>query len=385
MTDVLHLQSRAYPLLYRSIDPSPRVIFVPGRGKIQPVIGTLQSLAYNFQPTIEVDLTEVILPYVSLPDIEIIACRARILSAGVLLVIYALKHDTELGALNLQELDELDARMNRALRMVDAPILEEVLVSALQARLVWDITPRPDVITGVGRLPVDGRAVRYNCHLVARDPAWVPDSRVSSVVAGNGCRVLLPYTYAWNSDPSMPLGDIMTMIESTDIALAQSALLVGATIGGQRILHNLARADRDCVDVFAFRRFLDGAWADYHNLDMYRLESAQHHRANFMAAHLALDLECARQQAEEFLRYVGTSLLSESSLRSGQLDRRLNRVAAVFTVLAAGSFVLEAANFLLRDPTRWMRAAVVAGVVTLVAGVLAVTLVIRRHRETTRG
>ncbi|MGH3777241.1 MAG: hypothetical protein ACRDRR_16180 [Pseudonocardiaceae bacterium] len=256
-----------------------------------------------------------------------------------------------------------------------------MLSAAVRAGLLGEITPRPDVITDAGQLQVDRRVVRYNCHFITRDPCWDPDPRVPEVVTGPNCRILLPYTYSWNSDSSAQLSEILTMVEPADVAVAQSALLASATAGGRRILADLARADQNHVDVHAFRRFLDGVWADYHHLDTYRLDSAQHHRATFLAAHLVMGLESARQRAETLLGYVGGSLLSESSLLRGQLDARLNRVAAALTVVSAAAFVLDIAAFLLPN-SRWeLRGAAVTGVIALAVGVLVVTIFAGRRRR----
>ncbi|MGH3938269.1 MAG: hypothetical protein ACRDTG_06480 [Pseudonocardiaceae bacterium] len=381
MTGVLHVQSRAYPLHYSQLDLAPRTIKVPGRGEIHPVPGTLGSLVYNSDPTIEVDLTDLVVPFLDLPGIQIIRCHARALAAGTLLVVYAMRHEIDLRTLDLAELDALDARVNYALREADRPILEEVLGAVLRAGLLGEITPRPDVIIDAGQLSIDRRAVRYNCHFITRDPAWEPDPRVPKLITSPSCRILLPYTYSWDSDSSVPLTEILTMIEPTDVAVAQAALLAGATAGGRRILADLARPNRNHVDVHAFRRFLDGVWADYHHIDTYRLDSAQSHRATFLAAHLVLGLDSARQRAEELLRYVGASLLSESSLRSGRLDERLNRVAAALTVVSAAAFMLDIAAFLIPN-SRWeIRGATVTGVIALAIGILGVTIFAGRRRR----
>lgn len=370
---VLHVQSRAYPIHYSGSTSAPTTLAVPGRGELEPTAGTLGSLAYNTEPTIDVDLTGLVRPVVGLRGIEVVGCRARVLAAGAILVSYALRHDVDLRTLDTRGIVDLDATVNRQLRELDRPVLEEVLVAAVRSGVLGEITPRPEVSSGTGRQPVDPRAVRYNCHLIARRPGWEPDARVPPVVTGGRCVILLPYTYAWDGDPAMSLADALTMLEPTDVAVAQSALLVGATAGGRRILADLARADREHVDVSAFRRYLDGVWADYHQIDTYRLESAQDDRATFLAVHQVLGLDRARARAEELLRYVGTSLLAESTSRSGQLDRRLNRVAAAFTVVAAAAFLLDIADFMLASAPGAVKGAVVLVVVGLAGVVLGVT------------
>ena len=99
-----------------------------------------------------------------------------------------------------------------------------------------------------------------------------------------------------------------------------------------------------------------------------------------------LGLESARQRAEELLRYVGASLLSESSLLRGRLDARLNRMAAALTVVSAAAFVLDIAVFiLLPSSPLGVRAAAVAGVIALAIGILAVTIFAGRRRRSAPG
>ncbi|SCL30408.1 hypothetical protein GA0070624_4066 [Micromonospora rhizosphaerae] len=88
-------------------------------------------------------------------------------------------------------------------------------------------------------------------------------------------------------------------------------------------------------------------WADYHDLDSYRVDSAQDRRATFLAARKIIGVDRAHDRAERLLQRAGTSLLAEATSRSEHLDKRLNRVAAGLTVVAAQSFLLDMAGFLL--------------------------------------
>ena len=277
-------------------------------------------------------------------------------------------------------MDQLNEQVNGSLRKVDAPILQELLAAALQAQLLLGITHRPDVITEPGRLPVDPRAVRYNCHFVTRNPVWEADGRVPPAVTGNGCRVLL-HTYTWDRDPSTPFGEILSTIEPVDVTVAQSAILWSALSGGRSILKDLAGTDRRHADVNAFRRFLDGIWADYDSLDTFRIESAQHHRANFLVARQVIGLEETRQRAQDFLGYVATSLLSKTSLRSAQLDRRLNRVAAALTVVGVASFMLDVASFLFQQPDVEPRVGIVTAIASTALLIIGVITLSGRRRD----
>ncbi|MEC3997677.1 hypothetical protein VSR01_30970 [Actinacidiphila sp. DG2A-62] len=207
---MLHLQCRAYPLHHStpgfpdgsSVPGDPLPAFdVPGHGGVRPVVGTLRSLSYNPDATVELDLTAVVRGSVALPGVAIAACRARILPAGTVLVVYALRHEADLRLLPLPELDALDARINRALREADAPVLTAVLAASIAAGLVGGVALRPDLALNGDRSPVDRRSARYNAHFVTADPPWPPDPRVPDLIAGPDCRILLPYTYAWDRDP----------------------------------------------------------------------------------------------------------------------------------------------------------------------------------------
>ncbi|MFI1097633.1 hypothetical protein [Streptomyces sp. NPDC020917] len=384
MSDVLHLQSRAYPLHHRSPAISTELVAVPGLGELRPVAGGLRSLAYNPDTTIELDLTPVVSPVVNLPGTEIVACHARILTAGTVLVVYALRHERDLRQLALHDLDALDAEINRTLREADAPLLTAVLAASMASGLMDGVALRPDLALGGERSPIDRQSARYNAHFVTLDPPWEADARVPELIAGPDCHILLPYTYAWDRDPATPLFDLLTMTEPTDIAVAQQSLLVGSLIAGRWVLADLAHGQPESTDVHAFRRFLDGLWADYHHLDGYRIESTQAHRASYLAAREVIGLDDTQERADKLLGYVSNSLLAAASQRSEELDARLNRVAAALAVVSAASFGLDIAVFVLPQVSLATKLGVVAGLLGMAVCCLIAVIVPRSARRTAR-
>lgn len=375
MSEVLHLQCRAYPLHHSTPAASPGPVSVPGLGELRPAPGTLRSLAYNPDTTVEMDLTSVVGPAVGVPGAEILACHARILTAGTVLVIYALRHEADLRLLDLPELDALDASVNRTLREADAAILAAILTASVSSGLVSDVALRPDLALNGEHSPIDRRSARYNAHFVTVDPPWRPDARVPEVIAGPDCRILLPYTYAWDRDPATALDDLFTMTEPTDIAVAQQSLLVGALIAGRWVLADLARGYPDSADVHAFRRFLDGLWSDFHHLDAYRIESTQGHRAAYLAARQVIGLDDTQERADKLLGYVSNSLLAAASMRSEVLDTRLNRLAAALAVVSAASFGLDIAVFVLPKVSLETKLGVVAGLIGMAVSCLMAVIV----------
>ncbi|WP_225849383.1 hypothetical protein [Streptomyces sp. HPF1205] len=375
MSDVLHLQCRAYPLHHSTPADTPAPVAVPDLGELRPVPGSLQSLAYNPDATVEMDLTSVVKPAVGVPGVEIVACHARILSAGTVLVIYALRHEADLRLLELPELDALDASVNRALREADGAILSAVLAASVSSGLVSDVALRPDLALNGEHSPIDRRSARYNAHFVTDNPPWPPDPRVPEVISGPDCRILLPYTYAWDRDPAVALDELFTMTEPTDIAVAQQSLLVGALIAGRWVLADLARGYPDSADVHAFRRFLDGLWSDFHHLDSYRIESTQGHRAAYLAARQVIGLDDTQERADKLLGYVSNSLLAAASMRSEALDTRLNRLAAALAVVSAASFGLDIAVFVLPKVSLETKLGVVAGLIGMAVSCLMAVIV----------
>lgn len=375
MKDVLHLQIRAYPLHHRPGGTAWEPVVVPGHGQLRPVAGSLRSLAYNPDSTIEMDLTAIVRAAVTLPGAEIVACHARILTAGTVLVIYALRHDVDLTLLALPDLDALDAAVNRALREADAPILTAVLAASVSSGLVGSVALRPDLALGGDRTPIDRQSARYNCHFVTLDPPWPPDPRVPELISGPQCHILLPYTYAWDCDPATALAELLTMTEPTDIAVAQQSLLVGALIAGRWVLADLAHGHPESTDVHAFRRFLDGLWADFHHLDGYRIESTQAHRAAYLAARQVIGLDDTQERADKLLGYVSNSLLAASSMRAEVLDTRLNRLAAALAVVSVASFGLDIAVFVLPKVSLETKLGVVAGLIGMAVSSLMAVIV----------
>lgn len=387
MTDVLHLQTRAYPLHFTfpgeyGPDTPASTINVPGRGKLTITSGTLSTLAYNRETIAEADLTEIITAGAALPGTVIVGCRARILPAGAVLVTYALRHDIDLSAMSIDQLVTFDAQVNDSLREADRPILLDVLAEVVKAfKIIQQATIGDTSPAGEPMLPVDRRTVRYACHVVASEPTWKPDQEARRFGVLSGCQILLPFTYAWRGDPAMPLEEILGMLEPTDIAVAQRSILAGATLEGRKILARLASGQTSQLQSDDFRRFLDGVWADFYDLDSYRIESAQVPRAIFQAASEDMGMDAVRDQALALLGHVNASLLTASSARSEVLDTRLNRVAAALTVVSAAGFVSGLAQFLAPAEPLGTRTVIVAGVVILAIGTLAYIINSARVRE----
>lgn len=382
MSDVLHLQSRAYPLQHRASGDHWAPVLVPGRGTFTPVPGTLRSMAYNVDATIDGDLTQIVTSAVDLPGTAIVACRLRVLPGGAVILTYALRHDADLCRMDAQALAAFDAEINRRLREADSTVIAEVFRAAVASGLLE--LPSSGRDGDDGAIGLDTRAVRYNCHFVIADPPWLPDPRMPEVVVRPGCRMLLPFTYAWAGEPDAPIEQTLHLLEAADIAMAQFSLVMGATIAGRWILTELGRGGSGHVEGDDFRRFLDRLWADYYLLDAYRVESAQDHRATYLAARQAMGLDGARDRAEQMLHHVAASLLAESSSRSEQLDRRLNRVAAALTVVAGGGFLIEVVSFLVPEASWPVRAAIVAAVLAAAVGALVAAAVPRRRAARAR-
>lgn len=386
MTDVLHLQTRAYPLHFNfpggyGPDTPASTMAVPGRGRLTIAPGALGSLAYSHTTTAEADLTEIMTAGITLPGTVIAGCRARILPAGAVLVTYALHHDVDLASMSAVELAVFDAQINDALREADRPILLDVLAEVVKTFPVTRPATIGDTSPAGELLPVDRRTVRYTCHVVAAEAAWLPEQETRGSGSYSGCRTLLPFTYAWRGDPATPLPEILPMLEPTDIAVAQRTILAGATLEGRKILARLASGRATQVQSNDFRRFLDGVWADFYDLDSYRIESAQGPRAIFLAASEDMEMDAAREQAQALLGHVNASLQAASSARSEVLDTRLNRVAAALTVVIAAGFVSDLAQFLAPNEPLGTRAVIVAAVLILGIGTLAYTINPARLRD----
>jgi hypothetical protein len=115
-------------------------------------------------------------------------------------------------------------------------------------------------------------------------------------------------------------------------------------------------------------------------LDAYRLESAQSHRATYIAALANVGLPQAQQNATELLAHVNSSLRAESTMKTQRLDGRLNRVAAMLTVAVAGSFTVDIMAYVAPDAPVAIRVAVVTAVVALGIATVVATLVARGAR-----
>jgi hypothetical protein len=387
VSDVLHLQTRVYPLHYGSLDRPSDQVPVPGHRPFRLWDGELASVVYNREHTVEGDLTELVRATVALPGVEIRACRARFLASGVVLLTYALSHPaTTLSKLDHHALAEFDVVINEQLRQADAAVIAAALDAAVTAEVIGELAIRPGSREELWPSRVDRNMVRYNCHFVTRRPPWQPDQRVPALVLGAGCRILLPYTYAWDVDPDTPLEELLAMLEPADIAVAQVSILAGAMAAGRRTLADLARGAVGPVRTEDFRRYLDRLWAEYHSLDAYRLESGQASRATYIAARETVGLDRIHERTSALLDYVASSLLSEASARSQRLDARLNRAAAALTVVVAAAFAVDIAAFLVPDAPGATKVVIVIGVLLLAVGSLlgSIGTVWRRDRRARR-
>jgi hypothetical protein len=378
MSDWIHLQTRAYPLHFTfppgyGPDAAALKVNVPDLGRLTITPGTLATFEYNFETTAEADLTEIIAANVTRPGTTIAACRTRFLPAGAALVTYALRHHENLAAFSPDQLVAFDSQVNDELRRADQPILLRILAEVVKIFPLARPTSVDQWDTDSGEiLPVDRRAVRYNCHVVAKGPRW--KSRNGAQYDSHGCQILMPFTYVWIGDPQAPVTDLLAMMEPTDVAVAERSILAGATLDARKILDRLAGDQASHLQIETFRRFLDGVWADYYHLDSYRIESGLVPRRTFNAACDSMGMEAAQAQARELLAHVTDSLVATTSARAAVLDTRLNRVASALTVVTAAGFVSSLVQFLAPQETSGMRLIIVGVAVIIAASILAYTL-----------
>ncbi len=378
MNDVLHVQTRAYPLHFGNVDLLPESLEVPGHGPIGLSPGRLESQTYNPERIVLLDLTALIQREVQIPGTTIHHCRARVLRAGTVLLTYAMTHETDLRALDTTALDAFDSAINTALRSADARVVNTVLDTAASSGLLGNptVVDTGGISTGLPS-SIDLRVVRYNAHFVTVDPPWSRDPRVLPMPLGPHCSILMSYTYAWDLDADAPFDDVLTALEPTDITVAQISVLFSAMIGSRRILTQLARANTGLMEDHDFRRFLDQVWAEFYMLDAYRLESAQSHRATYLAALTTVGLPQAQQSATELLTHVNSSLRAESTMKAQRLDGRLNRVAAMLTGAVAGSFTVDIMAYVAPGAPFPTRVSVVTSVVVLGIGTVLATMAAR--------
>ena len=377
MSDVLHVQTRAYPLHFGDSELIPDSMEV-----LQQRVGLsearLESQTYNPERIVVLDLTALVQREVEIPGMTIHRCRARVLRAGTVLLTYAMTHEKDLRALDTAALDTFDSDINTALRSADAHVINAVLDTAASIGLLGSSTVvnTGGISTGLPS-SIDLRVVRYNAHFVTIDPPWDRDPRVQPMPLGPHCSILMSYTYAWDLDADARFDDVLTVLEPADITVAQISVLFSAMIGSRRILTQLARAHTGHMEDHDFRRFLDHVWAEFYMLDAYRMDSAQSHRATYIAALTNIGLPQAQQNAAELLAHVNSSLRSESTLKTQRLDGRLNRVAAMLTVAVAGSFTVDIMAYLAPGASLPSRIAVVTSVVVLGIATVLATMAVR--------
>ncbi|MCB1017894.1 MAG: hypothetical protein KDB10_22610, partial [Acidimicrobiales bacterium] len=353
MTGVLHVQTRAYPTLHERLPAVlPATVPVPGRPDLEPRLDDMCSLAYGIAPVVAIDLAP--LPRPVDPDERwtVVDRRLRALWSGAVLVSYAIRHERDLEALDPLQLADLDAEVNRELRRQDGDdlraVLEALSASAVILGVDWPGRPVPeDEHDDRAALP-DPREVRYNCHLVGDRMAWERDLRIHTPADLAGrvtCRPLLPYTFAWTMDGRDDVDAVLDRLEGADVAVAQRSVLAAAGNDALRLLEHLADTPADGLGANRYRRYLDRIRACYHRLDTYRYDSSQEDRGIYLAAREEMDLDGIHDRTESLLQRVGESLGAAVAEQSKVLDDRLNRVAAVLTVAASGSFFFDTISF----------------------------------------
>lgn len=372
MSDVLHVQTRAYPTLHESlVRRVPDVLEVPGRGPVPATASSMRSLAYGTAPMVAVDLSPILEGLRPPEGVCLVGGRLRALRSGAVLLSYALRHERDLAALSVLELADLDVEVNHALRAQDEDLIGAVLTvmdeGAPPSRvgegsgsdggrgvLVGVDWPGRPFATGdpgaAGRsLPEE---VRYNCHFVAPDLPWAADERAlteSDLHGSSTCRPLLPYTFAWCVPAGAELDDVLAVLEGTDVAVAQRSVLAAAGNDGVSLLEHLADTAPAGLDLSGYRRYLDRIRACHHRLDSYRYDSSQEHRATYLAARREMDLDGIHDRTEALLQQVRESLGAAVDEQTQVLDGRLNRAAALLTVVAAGSFLFDTIGFVRGD------------------------------------
>lgn len=419
MTQVLHVQTRAYPFNHVGTTPPRRPLRVDGDPL--PLEGRpLKSLVYR-QPesTLVAKVTTPITraigdfaataapgddaskaikavtdAYGGMPTVQ--WAVLRVLSAGAVLLSTALRHDADLAGHDAGTLARHDAVLDRALRAADRSVMARILTALIEAEVLT--SPRPQLAHAEdpdSTLP-DERAVRYNCHFVADQLPWAPDTRghAEAFPTGDGarCSLLLPYTYAWELSPDTSSRQILGTLEPTDLALCEVSTLRGASVWAVDMLEELSRrpaephhffsaAPQVTFPVHRVRRHLDRVRSTYHRLNAYRYNSAQESRAIFLTARETMGLEEHYARTETMLAEVGDSLEAAAKERASVLDRKLNRVAAVLAVATAGVFVFDLVAFARAEippPPLWRMTTVIA---VVLAGVTAVAYLFLSTRQ----
>lgn len=387
----LHLQTRAYPLNHRGVDPAGATHVSGDRlGHLALTRGRLGSLAYGQQSTVDLDLTPAY-GAVPLPEgVSLQWVRMRVLDPGVALVTVAVLHAEDLAALDALTLDARDAAVNRCVKQGEIELVDDVVAALAAAGVVDDLRPRfPGGQARESGL-LDACAVRYNCHFVTAAPPWRAHARVRSEegdLAGSGCHLLLPYTYAWALAADAPVDELLVVLEPADVAVAQRAVLAGAQGDAMAMLDRLSSRERaGTAAPGELRRHVDRIRLTYQRLDSYRYDSAQQPRGVYLAACREMGLPTIHEQTEYVLGRVMESLRAEAGARSAVLDARLNRTAAVLAVATGGLFVFDLIGFAPggQDLSEGWRLLVIA-VVLLVSGAAVTWLFWKSARSSDAG
>src|SRR5690606_37751716 len=114
----------------------------------------------------------------------------------------------------------------------------------------------------------------------------------------------------------------------------------------------------------------------------------QRDRGLYLSARAELGLDEIHARTETVLGQAAESLEATTTARTMAMDSRLNRLAALFTIVASGAFVLQAVEFLAGGPPEhgWERAVVLTIVIALgAAAPLAFALWRRQRRASPTG
>lgn len=382
---LLHVQSRTYPTYHLGL----RGVATPTRLSIGDLEASFEphemcSLAYGHEPLVVADLSEVLARVDTGPPIR--WARLTVLrSAAVVLSVAS--DGTCFDGLDLLEACDLDAAIADRRRAGMRDALIETFDALLASELLDSPVPRLGWHPGLGSAAVvDSRGARYSCHFVSERPRWEPDPRVQSTTNGGAGRVLLPYTYRWDRPADLDPAELLGELEPADLVAVQRSVLGVAALEALEMLEGLSGAAPAAVPVGDLRCHLDRVRVAYHQLDEYRYDSTQRARGLYLVGRHEVGLEEIHRRTEAVLAQAAESLEAASTARTIELDSRLNRLAALFTIVASGAFALQVLEFLAGGPPdhRWQRGVALLAIVLLSAAVPLAFVLRRRRREAPR-